>query len=120
MAGERPAIPFLLQTIFFPLPQKSHILPGVFRGFPSEDMSVTRCICFDQSFESALRTAREHACTTVAGLQEYLAISGGCGLCVPYVQRTIETGETVIPVMDEGDSAYWRGRAGEVRKEKRS
>ena len=51
---------------------------------------IRKCVCFDLSFSelkrSELRTLEEiaskYGCTT------------GCGLCEPYIQRMLQTGET--------------------------
>ncbi|MGE3800186.1 MAG: (2Fe-2S)-binding protein [Candidatus Kapaibacterium sp.] len=79
-------------------------------------MAVTGCICFNQTFAEALRTARKFSATNVEQLQYHLEISAKCGLCIPYVQQTIETGVTEFAVMNEADIQYWSSRAGEVRK----
>ncbi len=73
-------------------------------------MAVNRCICCEQDFAVALPVARKFTCTTVAGLQEHIEISTGCGLCIPYVQRMVETGETDLPVLspDEAQELIWR------------
>jgi len=62
-------------------------------------MHVDRCVCFDVSFDRLKRHARETG-TDLAGLQERFGCGRGCGLCVPYIQRMLETGETRIPLID--------------------
>lgn len=80
---------------------------------------VTHCICRERSFALALSVAREHGCTTVAELQEHLGISTNCGLCIPYVQRAIETGEVEIPVMNPAEAERWEARSGVNRRAKK-
>lgn len=75
-------------------------------------MVVSRCICCNQSFGVALAVARREGCATVAGLQEHLHIAKKCGLCIPFLQKVIETGEPAIPLMDADDTAYWSARSG--------
>jgi hypothetical protein len=38
-------------------------------------------------------------------LQNYLPIGTGCGLCIPYRQRSLITGETDLPVLGERETA---------------
>ena len=82
-------------------------------------MPVTHCICF-QSFASAIEKAREAGCANVRELQEQMDISANCGLCVPYVQRAIETGETAFDVMNKEESAYWIERSATSEEERSS
>lgn len=58
---------------------------------------VTRCVCFDVPFT----TLKDDADATGAGLYELQrrhAAGRGCGLCVPYIRRMLETGETAFTV----------------------
>lgn len=73
---------------------------------------VSRCICCNQTFADALKTAKEEGCRNVAELQEHLYISAKCGLCIPYIQQAIETQEAVIPLMNPAESAEWLRRSG--------
>ena len=68
-------------------------------------MAVNRCICKSVPFESALIVARTHDCTTVAQLHNYSPLGTGCGLCVPYMQRSLITGKTDLPVLGEREAA---------------
>jgi len=55
---------------------------------------VTGCICYSRSFEEIREYAHEHDLSTVEGLQNHDFCSNNCGLCVPYVELTLETGQT--------------------------
>jgi len=55
---------------------------------------VTKCICYDRSFEEVNSYAEEHNLTTVDELQSRDYCSNSCGLCAPYVEVTLETGQT--------------------------
>lgn len=55
---------------------------------------VTRCICHKHSFEEVKRYASEHQLTSVDQLQEHDFCSNSCGLCAPYVEVLLETGQT--------------------------
>lgn len=75
-------------------------------------MAVNRCICRDVTFADALAVARVRGCHTVADLQRSLDIASGCGLCIPYVQRALITGETDLPVLGEEETASLMERSG--------
>lgn len=61
-------------------------------------MQVDRCVCFDVSFERLKRHA-DAAGADFDRLQERFGCGRGCGLCIPYIRRMLETGETSIPLM---------------------
>lgn len=67
---------------------------------PSEDETddarpVRRCVCFSTTFaelkEAGVRSVEEAA--------ERFGCGTNCGLCRPYIQRMIETGEVAFPVL---------------------
>ncbi|MBS1910788.1 MAG: hypothetical protein JST22_02260 [Bacteroidetes bacterium] len=58
-----------------------------------------------------------NGCTQVAALQQYLPLGTGCGLCIPYMQSVLETGDTDLPVFDEARTSYWLERSGPVSGE---
>ena len=65
-------------------------------------MPVSRCVCFDRSFEELAAIAGE----TGGGLLEMHKRTGcgaRCGLCIPYLQIMLQTGETDLPVMWSDD-----------------
>lgn len=77
---------------------------------------VSRCICTGHDFLDARAAADRVGAQTVAELQRVLPIATGCGRCIPYVQRTLETGATVHPVLDDHEVAEFTGRSGLVRE----
>ena len=77
-------------------------------------MAVNRCICHTIPFSDALTLARRAGCDTVAALQAHLPLGTGCGLCVPYMQRALATGEVDLPVLGAAESEYWLERSGVV------
>ena len=81
-------------------------------------MAVNRCLCRKIPFALALGVAREHGCRTVAELQEHLTLGTGCGLCVPYMQRALVTGETDLPVLGQEESNRWIAISGIIPEEK--
>lgn len=55
---------------------------------------VTKCICHHHTFEEIKAYAEEHNLNSVEELQEHDFCSNSCGLCVPYVELTLETDQT--------------------------
>ena len=78
-------------------------------------MAVNRCICNSVPFAAALALARRNGITTVAGLQRISPLGTSCGLCVPYMQRALMTGETDLPVLAEIEAASLRALSGVVQ-----
>ena len=64
-------------------------------------MAVNRCICTGVTFEAALAVARARSFQRVVELRSASSLGSGCGLCIPYMQRALMTGETDLPVLDE-------------------
>ena len=63
-------------------------------------------------FSDALPLARRHGCSSVADLRVYSSLGSGCGLCIPYMQRALMTGETDLPVLGPSESAALLLRSG--------
>lgn len=57
-------------------------------------MTVDRCVCFDVPIADLKLIADKHGCKTVEELQDYIDFGFGCGMCIEYVERMLETGET--------------------------
>jgi len=58
---------------------------------------VKRCVCFDKSFDDLQRSGLK----TVHEIAEEFGCTTGCGLCRPYIERMLETGETKFAVVAE-------------------
>lgn len=54
---------------------------------------VTRCICHNRSFEEVKAYAAEQNISSVEELQDRNFCSNSCGLCSPYVEAMLETGQ---------------------------
>jgi len=55
--------------------------------------AVTRCVCQRMTFDSLLRLCREYGWN----LEDLVANTGcgdQCGMCHPYLERMLDTGET--------------------------
>ncbi len=57
-------------------------------------MPVDRCICHQISFEQILKSVNERGLRTVQEIQAEKLSSTNCKLCLPYIERMLETGET--------------------------
>jgi NAD(P)H-nitrite reductase large subunit len=60
---------------------------------------VSQCICFRRTFAELKRVAERTGARTVPELQRHTMFGMSCMLCVPYVQRMLETGETEFPLL---------------------
>lgn len=66
-------------------------------------MAVTRCVCFQRSFRELKREAAAYGWTRVAQITRATGCGSGCGSCVPYLQRMLQTGETCFRVRRAGE-----------------
>ena len=80
-------------------------------------MAVDRCICRNVRFADALVIARREHVATVAGLQEHSPLGSGCGLCIPYMQLALSTGQSDLPVLDERRRVELRRASGVLMEE---
>jgi bacterioferritin-associated ferredoxin len=55
---------------------------------------VDRCICFNTTFEEMKRIMEENNLKTLEELKRVKQVADNCMLCVSYIQKMIETGET--------------------------
>lgn len=56
--------------------------------------TVTKCICHKRTFEEIKGYALKNGYTRVEQLQKDKICSCSCGLCIPYVEITLATGQT--------------------------
>ncbi|MBK8552330.1 MAG: hypothetical protein IPL53_15185 [Ignavibacteria bacterium] len=62
---------------------------------------VTKCICYDTTFEEMKRIMKERKIKTLDELKDVKIVADNCRLCVPYINKMIETGETKFHVLLE-------------------
>ena len=58
-------------------------------------MRIERCVCHKVEFSTVKRWLESHPGATFADIKQEFKCGTGCGLCAPYVRRTMRTGETV-------------------------
>ena len=61
----------------------------------SSDFAIDRCVCFDLRFSDLKRKLEERP-TTMTEIARRYGCGSCCGLCRPYIERMLETGETVF------------------------
>ena len=59
---------------------------------------VSRCVCFDVSFEEMKQIIIRTGARDVDELRTHIQFGQKCELCVPYVEQIFETGETSFEV----------------------
>lgn len=57
---------------------------------------VDACLCYKKSFTQILEHARQNKTLSLTELQQEIDFGKKCGLCLPYIRRALETGETVF------------------------
>ena len=61
----------------------------------AKGIEIDRCVCFDTSF-SALKERLNGRVRTIEEIRAEFGCSSCCGICQPYIERMLATGETVI------------------------
>ncbi|MEO6066375.1 MAG: (2Fe-2S)-binding protein [Gemmatimonadota bacterium] len=68
-------------------------------------MNIDRCICTGLTFAQVLQRARA-AGWDLDAVRRELGAGANCGLCRPYLRRSLATGETVFhQILIEGPAA---------------
>lgn len=60
---------------------------------------VDKCICFDTTFAEMKKIMEENNLKTLEELKQVKRVADNCMLCVPYIFKMIETGETEFELM---------------------
>jgi NAD(P)H-nitrite reductase large subunit len=60
---------------------------------------VDRCICFNITFAELKAISDRTGVRSLDTLQQTVDFGLRCGLCKPYVERMLETGRVVFPVI---------------------
>ena len=59
----------------------------------NQKIKITKCICYNTTFEEMKKIMNEKNLKTIGELREHKPVGMNCGLCLPYISRMIETGE---------------------------
>jgi bacterioferritin-associated ferredoxin len=63
------------------------------------EFKVTKCICYDTSFKEMKEIMIKQNLKTIDELRRVKPVGVNCRLCVPYIEKMIETGETEFKVI---------------------
>ena len=63
--------------------------------------TITKCICYDTTFEEMKKIMKENSLSTLEELRERKIVAANCKLCVPYIIKMIETGKTKFKIVLE-------------------
>jgi bacterioferritin-associated ferredoxin len=58
-------------------------------------IEIDRCVCYDVRFET-LKRALDERPRTLEEIRSEFGCMDCCGMCRPYIERMLETGETVF------------------------
>jgi bacterioferritin-associated ferredoxin len=61
----------------------------------ARDICIDRCICYDRTF-AELKSAAETESLQMDEIAKRFGCGSCCGVCRPYIERMLETGETVF------------------------
>lgn len=66
-----------------------------------DNLNITKCICSDTTFEEMKKIMKERKINTLDELRAVIIVAANCRLCVPYINKMIETGKTKFHVLLE-------------------
>lgn len=79
---------------------------------PRSDKPVRACICYPHSFAELKREAARRGWTTAEEITAAKGCGGGCGMCRPYLQKMLDTGETEFEVIISSDLRAFLAKKG--------
>jgi bacterioferritin-associated ferredoxin len=66
-------------------------------------MTVTKCVCYNKTFAEMKARMDEKNLTTFDDLKNELCFGENCKICVPYVRKMIQTGETAFALLPKDE-----------------
>lgn len=63
--------------------------------------NVLKCICFDTTFEEMKEIMKKNNINSIEELRNIKQIAENCRLCLPYIEKMIETGQTEFEVIKD-------------------
>lgn len=64
---------------------------------------VSRCVCFDVTFEQLKKIALEHDVQSVDELHTHVVFGEKCGLCLPFVAQMLKSGAIEFEIGFDSD-----------------
>ncbi len=61
--------------------------------------NIVKCICYDTTFEEMKKIMKENNLHSIEDLRKIKPVGLNCRLCVPYINKMIETGQTKYDVI---------------------
>ena len=59
-------------------------------------LRIERCVCHDVTFREVVEWSKSTRCASVEGAAREFKCTTSCGMCTPYVERALETGQAVF------------------------
>lgn len=59
-------------------------------------LCIDRCVCHGVTFAEVVHWSKSCANPTADGAARALGCTTSCGMCLPYVERALETGQAVF------------------------
>ena len=63
--------------------------------------NITKCICFDMSFSQMKKTMNDRNIRSIEEFRKIKPVATNCKLCLPYINKMIETGKTEFEIIIE-------------------
>jgi len=63
--------------------------------------NVLKCICFDTTFAEMKEIMKKNNINNIEELRHIKQIAANCKLCLPYIEKMIETGQTEFEVITD-------------------
>jgi len=60
---------------------------------------VTKCVCYDTTFEEMKEIMEKNNIGTIDELRKIKPVASNCKLCLPYINKMIETGKIKFEVI---------------------
>ena len=61
---------------------------------------VKSCLCYQYTFFELMQMAKENRWSTVEQISGAVGCGTGCGLCRPYLQKMLRTGEVEFEIIN--------------------
>ena len=59
-------------------------------------LNIDRCVCHGVTFADVVKWSKATGCRSVDGAAREFRCTTSCGMCMPYIERALETGQTVF------------------------